>query len=85
MAGSILRRNRKANTIQEIKFLANFDRSAMGRDPAFVAPDCEDVHPTLGRMSEQYERETVSKPLPNWGKFAICYRNFRSQRKEYGR
>jgi hypothetical protein len=32
-----------------------------------------------------YERETVSKPLPNWGKFAICYRNFRSQRKEYGR
>jgi len=28
MAGSILRRNRKANTIQEIKFLANCDRSA---------------------------------------------------------
>ena len=26
-----------------------------------------------------------SKPLPNWGQFAICYRNFRSQRKEYGK
>ena len=35
--------------------------------------------------AEQREQETVSKPLPNWGKFAICYRNFRSQRKEYGK
>jgi hypothetical protein len=30
------------------------------------------------RNLEKYEREIVSKPLPNWGKFAICYRNFRS-------
>jgi hypothetical protein len=37
------------------------------------------------RNLEQYEREIVSKPLSNWGKFAICYRNFRSQRKEYGK
>jgi hypothetical protein len=37
------------------------------------------------RNLEKYEREIVSKPLPNWGKFAICYRNFRSQRKEYGK
>jgi hypothetical protein len=37
------------------------------------------------RNLEQYEREIVSKFLPNWGKFAICHRNFRSQRKEYGK
>ena len=84
---SILRRYRKANTIQEIKFLANFDRSA---GPwAGTQPLSHQVAKTyiqlFGRMSEQYERETVSTPLPNWRKFAICYRNFRSQRKEYGR
>jgi len=37
------------------------------------------------RNLEQYEREIVSKPVSNWGKFAICYRNSRYQRKEYGK
>ena len=29
------------------------------------------------RNLEQYEREIASKPVSNWGKFAICYRNSR--------
>src|SRR5271169_4894744 len=39
----------------------------MGRDPAFVAPDCENVHPTLGRMSEQYERENRFEASAEFG------------------
>jgi hypothetical protein len=50
-----------------------------------IALYLRDVTMPLERKSEQYEREAVLKPPPNWGKFTICYRNFRSELKEYGR
>jgi hypothetical protein len=56
-------------------------------DPAFD-PNLIDIRPGVGCTSSQsgaYEREIVLKPLSNWDKFAICYRNSRSQRKEYGK
>ena len=54
---------------------------------AFVAGNgtAATSHASADRNLEQYEREIVSKLLPSWGKFAICHRNFRSQRKEYGK
>jgi hypothetical protein len=54
---------------------------------AFVAGNgtAATSHASADRNLEQYEREIVSKLLPSWGKFAICHRNFRSQRREYGK
>jgi len=68
------------------------NRDARGRNAAEIRPRdafvrrwrLTPIDPALDirldvrlRNLEQYEREIVSKPVSNWGKFAICYRNSR--------